>query len=223
MPTLLLIRDRQLSQEEQQLLPDNWQVIDGAVPIVGRLDLRAPLRLVVEQAVLVARLLLDVDVVFHQQIPARIGQVRVLEASKSVDQNLSEDKRPASMAASTFSHSWWQLLEHGNIERARAVVSETAISPPEADEIERLLTGNDAAKLVFVIEVIARQQWSQFVFTLRGTLRHRSSAVRVASLQALQHMSAVQMLPYVELLLEDPNPDVAEIAARVLRAWARKN
>ena len=39
MPTLLLIRDRELSQTEHELLPEHWQVIDGALPVVGRLDL----------------------------------------------------------------------------------------------------------------------------------------------------------------------------------------
>ena len=74
---------------------------------------------------------------------------------------------------------------------------------PEADDVQRLLSANDAAQLVFVIELIASQQWSQFVLTLRNTLRHSSAAVQIASLQALRQLSAVRMLPYIELLLEE--------------------
>ena len=217
MPTLLLIRDRELSQAEHVLLPDHWQVIDGALPVVGRLDLRAPMRLVVEQAVKVARLVVDAEIAFHQQIPARVGQIRELEDSSKVDRNQAEPS--ANLPAAVRAPSWWQLLELGNIEGARAQISETSFSPPDATAVRRLLSVNDEAQLVFVIEVIASQQWSQFVLTLRSTLRHPSAAVRIASLLALRQMSAVRMLPYVELLLEDPNPDVAAIAAQVIRGW----
>ena len=211
MPTLLLLRDRVLSQEEHELLPDHWQVIDDALPIVGRLDLRAPMHLVVKQAVEVARLVLDAEIAFHQQMPARVGHIREPENSKSIAQ------KP--LALSSQALSWWQLLERGNIDGARAQLRGMEILAPEADDVQRLLSANDAAQLVFVIELIASQQWSQFVLTLRTTLRHSSAAVRIASLQALRQLSAVRMLPYIELLLEDPNPDVAATAAQVLRGW----
>ena len=113
------------------------------------------------------------------------------------------------------------MLQSGNVEGARAAVQESSMGLSDQAAARRLLDSHEVPVLVFVIGLIGQQRWSKFVLPLRLKLRHQRSEVRLAVLRALQLLSAQSALPYVELLLDDPDHQVASLAARVVHSLSR--
>ena len=77
--TLLLIRSETLTAEEALRLPPIFQAVVGAHPVIARADVSMTAKEVVQLAVQTGRLILDAEVVFHEQVAPTAGSVMALD------------------------------------------------------------------------------------------------------------------------------------------------
>lgn len=77
--TLLLIRPESLTADEALRLPAVFQAVVGAHPVIARADVSMSAKEIVQLAVQAGRVILDAEIVFHEQVAPSAGSVMALD------------------------------------------------------------------------------------------------------------------------------------------------
>jgi hypothetical protein len=133
--------------------------------------------------------------------------------TENIDQQATPNELPPPPDA-------WALLDAGELDAARALLTAGPLSYPDQSKLRRLFSDRDTAKLVFALEVATATDFRSAASSLRRLLSHDSADVRLAAVRAAGALAGPSMTVPVRRRLEDPSEDPAiqQAAAEALEA-----
>ena len=213
MPTLLLLRDRPLSEAEQKRLPHGCFPVSGSADrVVARADVRGPVSMLLFMVAKMVKAVPDADFGYEQ------GFGESSEESFSEDSSdWSESDEESESGVSTTESSWIAILESGRIDESveAFLQEETMLS---LQQIQTFLTSQQSHKIIFVCKIATFLQLKHVVLKLKRNLQHPEPAVKIAILNAYAVLADESIAPAIHLFLADANEQIRSAAIRAFQS-----
>lgn len=251
MPSVMLIRNQKLDQEEMSRLPYPCvPVLNGITTIVyaelDELSLREQFKLIY----LLGQRIPNAEIVYHdpsaplpagasfgQSNPPRYAYTstpvktvetneyseEIIDAESFVESDSFESEKGEETSVEE-SQGFWQMLEDQQYEDAIVFIKE---SPQEWDYSSRikllaLLDSDDPEQVSFTCRVIQTLKWRTNVVRVRRLFHHKSPSVRIAALRVIGEFAGVSLLPSIHLLINDLDPDVSQMAKKTYQKVSQR-
>ena len=249
MPSIMLIRAQQLQKSERQQLPHPCVPIDGGHTNIVYAELEGiTLR---EQFKLIYRLgqvVRGAEIVYHdpsaplpegsrpeETNPPRYAypvdgahvQPASTEHDDVIDAEIIEDESveaESELPSEPSPPDFWSLFNDNEYEAAFKLIEAT---PPDWTYHQRvkvwtLLDEPEEEVVVLACRVILLLGWRSNIIRVKKLLRHESPKVRIYALKIIGEFAGASMLPAVQILRNDPVPEVSVAANQCYQRLKRR-
>lgn len=252
MPSLMLIRAQSLQKSELQQLPHPCVPIEGGHTKIVYAELEGiSLREQFKMIYCLGQVVRGAEIVYHDPsapLPegaaagnanppryAYLAETPIVDESASarddvIDAEILEEDAPAEAAAAVeepeapAKPDFWSLLASEEYDAAYRFIEE---NPPDWPyhlrvKIWTLLDEADEAQVILACRVILLLGWRSNIMRVKRLLLHESSQVRIYALKIIGEFAGASMLPAVQLLRNDPIPEVSLAANECYQKLKRR-
>jgi len=232
MPSLMLIRAQRLQKSELQQLPHPCVPIEGAHTkiVYAELDgisLREQFKMIYR----LGQVVRGAEIVYHDpSVPLPEGshvgtanppryayptdKTQAHESEDVIDAEILEEEAsesPPEVPPEPPKPDFWSLVDEGEYDAAYKIIEET---PPEWPSHQRVkiwtfLDEPDEGLVILACRIVLLLGWRSNIIRIKRLLQHDSSTVRIHALQIIGEFAGASMLPAVQLLRNDPVPEVS--------------